>query len=98
MRGRHGLLTQGRREGLGMPDINILPRNEEHVNEMQISLYCPQLRRFCLEGCWILRVYPESCHHAPQTLPVTSFPRLVLQFQQFLAGSQPQPLPSHLWA
>lgn len=47
MRGRHGLLAQGRRKGMGMPDINILPRNEEHVNEMQISLYCPQLGRFC---------------------------------------------------
>lgn len=37
----------GRRKGLGVLAISILPRNEQHVNEMQISLYCPQLGRLC---------------------------------------------------
>ena len=40
--------SQGRRKGLGGACYqSILPRNEEHANEMQISLYCPQLGSFC---------------------------------------------------
>lgn len=46
VRRRHDLLSLGRIKGLGVPAISVLPRNEAHVNEMQISLYCPQLGRF----------------------------------------------------
>ena len=45
--GRQGLLS-GKKEGAGGACYqSILPRNEEHANEMQISLYCPQLGSFC---------------------------------------------------
>lgn len=95
--GRQDLLSHGRRKGLGVLAISILPRNEEHVNEMQISLYCPQLTRFCEEACWILRVLMWEWSSCPHKLSQLTFsPGLVEQFQELLARSQPQPLPSHL--
>lgn len=83
----------GKKEGAG--DVcyrSILPRNEEHANEMQISLYCPQLGRFLGEGCWILRVLMWEWSSCPTNSPCHPFPQdWSFSSRSFQLGAAPAP-------